>query len=199
MPTLTSIMTTTMRMTKTKKKRRKKACPSGPPLPLSPSPASTAKALTLDSFRAQEKPVLLIFTDPTCGPCNSLMPDVGKWQQELADKLTTVLVSRGSLEENRNKKKQNNLTNVVMQKDNEIADAYLTGGTPTAVLVTPDGKIGSAAAVVREKSASWSSRQSRARCRFRRLAQPRRVLLRSGSRTAGSPWAGQHRQGCTCC
>lgn len=97
----------------------------------SPAPAFTlsglyGETLTLDSFRAQEKPVLLIFTDPTCGPCNSLMPDVGKWQQDLADKLTTVLVSRGSLDENRNKKKQNNLTNVVMQQDNEIADAYLT-------------------------------------------------------------------------
>ncbi len=117
----------------------------------SPAPAFTlsglyGETLTLDSFRAQEKPVLLIFSDPGCGPCNSLMPDVGKWQQELADKLTTVVVSRGSLDENRNKKKQNNLTNVVMQKDNEIADAYLTYGTPTAVLVTPDGKIGSGAA-----------------------------------------------------
>ena len=117
----------------------------------SPAPAFTlsglhGETLTLDSFRAQEKPVLLIFSDPTCGPCNSLMPDVGKWQQELADKLTTVVVSRGSLEENRNKKKQHNLTNMVMQQDNEVADAYLTYGTPTAVLVTPDGKIGSGAA-----------------------------------------------------
>jgi thiol-disulfide isomerase/thioredoxin len=117
----------------------------------SPAPAFTlsglyGETLTLDSFRAQEKPVLLIFSDPTCGPCNSLMPDVGKWQQELTDKLTTVVVSRGSLDENRNKKKQYNLTHMVMQKDNEIADAYLTYGTPTAVLVTPDGKIGSGAA-----------------------------------------------------
>jgi len=117
----------------------------------SPAPAFTlsglyGETLTLDSFRAQEKPVLLIFSDPTCGPCNAMMSDVGKWQQEHADKLTTVVVSRGSLDENRNKKKQNNLTNVVMQKDNEVADAYLTYGTPTAVLVTPDGKIGSGAA-----------------------------------------------------
>src|SRR5215212_9126293 len=33
-----------------------------------------------------------------------------------------------------------------MQKDNEVADAYQTYGTPTAVLVRPDGTIGSAAA-----------------------------------------------------
>jgi peroxiredoxin len=33
-----------------------------------------------------------------------------------------------------------------MQKDSEVADAYVTFGTPTAVLVRPDGTIGSAAA-----------------------------------------------------
>jgi peroxiredoxin len=33
-----------------------------------------------------------------------------------------------------------------MQKDNEVADAYQTFGTPTAVLVRPDGTIGSAPA-----------------------------------------------------
>jgi thiol-disulfide isomerase/thioredoxin len=33
-----------------------------------------------------------------------------------------------------------------MQKDSEVADAYVTFGTPTAVLVKPDGTIGSAAA-----------------------------------------------------
>ena len=33
-----------------------------------------------------------------------------------------------------------------MQKDNEVADAYQTYGTPTAVMVRPDGTIGSAAA-----------------------------------------------------
>ena len=102
--------------------------------------------MTLDSLRAAEKPVLLIFTDPGCGPCNAMMGDVGKWQRDLAEKLTIAVISRGSLEDNRNKAKQHNLTHVLMQKDNEVADAYQTFGTPTAVLVRPDGTIGSAAA-----------------------------------------------------
>lgn len=104
------------------------------------------ETMTLDALQAQEKPVLLIFSDPTCGPCNAMMVDVGKWQRDLTDKLTTVVVTRGSVEENRAKKKQNNLTHVLMQKDSEVADAYLTNGTPTAVLVKPDGTIGSGAA-----------------------------------------------------
>ncbi|MFT4040213.1 MAG: redoxin domain-containing protein [Thermomicrobiales bacterium] len=120
--------------------------PFGAPAPAFTLSGLYGETLTLDSFRAQEKPVLLVFSDPTCGPCNGLMPDVGKWQHELADKLTTVVVTRGSVEDNRAKKKAHNLTNVVMQAENEIADAYMTYGTPTAVLVSADGKIASGAA-----------------------------------------------------
>lgn len=120
--------------------------PYGAPAPAFSLSGLYGETMTLDALRAQEKPVLLIFSDPGCGPCNSMMGDVGKWQRDHADKLTTVLVSRGNLEENRKKQKQHNLTHVLMQKDSEVADAYLTYGTPTAVLVKPDGTIGSAAA-----------------------------------------------------
>jgi peroxiredoxin len=120
--------------------------PYGAPAPAFTLSGLYGETMTLDALRAQEKPVLLIFSDPTCGPCNAMMADVGKWQRENADKLTTVLVTRGSLDENRKKQKQHNLTHVLMQKDSETADAYLTNGTPTAVLVKPDGTIGSAAA-----------------------------------------------------
>ncbi|MGH2613792.1 MAG: MauE/DoxX family redox-associated membrane protein, partial [Thermomicrobiales bacterium] len=120
--------------------------PFGAPAPAFSLSGLYGETMTLDALRAAEKPVLLIFSDTGCGPCNAMMKDVGKWQHELADKLTVAVVSRGSLEENRNKKKQHNLTHVLMQQDSEVADAYLTFGTPTAVLVRPDGTIGSAAA-----------------------------------------------------
>lgn len=120
--------------------------PFGAPAPAFSLSGLYGETMTLDALRAAEKPVVLIFTDPGCGPCNALMPDVGRWQRDLADKLTVVAVSRGSLDDNRAKKKQHNLTTVLMQKDNEVADEYQTYGTPTAVVVRPDGTIGSAAA-----------------------------------------------------
>jgi peroxiredoxin/uncharacterized membrane protein YphA (DoxX/SURF4 family) len=120
--------------------------PFGAPAPAFNLSGLYGETTTLDSLRAAGKPVLLIFTDPGCGPCNAMMGDVGKWQRDLSERLTIAVVSRGSLEENRNKATQNNLTHVLMQKDNEIADSYQTYGTPTAVLVRPDGTIGSAAA-----------------------------------------------------
>ncbi len=120
--------------------------PFGAPAPAFSLSGLYGETMTLDALRAAEKPVLLIFTDPTCGPCNAMMSDVGKWQHDLSDKLTVAVITRGSLEDNRNKKKQHNLSQVLMQKDNEVADAYMTYGTPTAVLVRPDGTIGSAVA-----------------------------------------------------
>jgi peroxiredoxin/uncharacterized membrane protein YphA (DoxX/SURF4 family) len=118
----------------------------GAPAPAFSLSGLYGETMTLDSLRAAEKPVLLLFTDPGCGPCNAMMGDVGKWQRDLTEKLTIAVISRGSLEDNRTKAKQHNLAQVLMQKDNEVADAYQTFGTPTAVLVRPDGTIGSAPA-----------------------------------------------------
>lgn len=116
-----------------------------------PAPAFTLTGLygetaTLDSLRARGTPVLLVFSDPTCGPCNGLMPDVGKWQRDHAGKLTVAVLSRGSVDSNKSKASEHALSNVLLQADNEIADEYRTYGTPTAVLVSTDGLIASGAA-----------------------------------------------------
>jgi thiol-disulfide isomerase/thioredoxin len=101
------------------------------------------ETLTLDALRSSDKPVMLLFTDPGCGPCNALLPEVGRWQEEHAQKLTLALVSRGEVEENKTKAQEHALTNVLLQKDWEISEAYEVRGTPSAVLVSPDGKVAS--------------------------------------------------------
>jgi peroxiredoxin len=120
--------------------------PFGAPAPAFSLSGLYGETMTLDALRAADKPVLLIFSDPSCGPCNALMPDVGKWQKDLADKLTVAVITSGSLDDNRAKKRQHNLTHVLIQQGNEVANEYQTAGTPTAVLVRPDGTIGSGAA-----------------------------------------------------
>jgi len=104
------------------------------------------ETLTLDSVRSSGKPVVLLFTDPNCGPCNALLPEIGRWQQEHQDKLTIALVSRGDPEENRAKAQEHGLQNVLLQEDWEVSEAYEVGGTPSALLLRPDSTIGSAVA-----------------------------------------------------
>ena len=49
--------------------------------------------VTRDSLLERGRPLLLLFTSPTCGPCAALMPMVTAWQREHEDVLTVVLVS----------------------------------------------------------------------------------------------------------
>ncbi len=101
------------------------------------------ETLTLDALRAPGKPVMLLFTDPNCGPCTALLPEIGRWQEEYSDKLALALVSRGTPEENRAKSQEHGLTGVLLQENWEVSEAYHVGGTPSAVFVRPDGSIGS--------------------------------------------------------
>jgi len=101
------------------------------------------ESLTLEALRAPGKPVMMLFTDPGCGPCNALLPEVGRWQQEHAYKLTLALISRGEVEENKTKAQEHALTNVLLQNDWEVSESYEVRGTPSAVLISPDGKIAS--------------------------------------------------------
>jgi peroxiredoxin/uncharacterized membrane protein YphA (DoxX/SURF4 family) len=101
------------------------------------------ETFTLEALRAPGKPVMMLFTDPGCGPCNALLPEVGRWQEEHAPKLTLSLVSRGEVEENKTKAQEHALKNVVLQKDWEVSESYQVRGTPSAVLISADGKIAS--------------------------------------------------------
>ena len=115
----------------------------GTPAPTFELPNLDGKTQTLQTLRSLGKPLVLFFTDPGCGPCTALLPDIGKWQREHAAKLQVALISRGTVEANRAKVTEPGVTNVLLQKDREIADAYKAYGTPSAVVVLQDGTIGS--------------------------------------------------------
>jgi peroxiredoxin len=101
------------------------------------------ETFTLEALLSSGKPLMMLFTDPGCGPCNALLPEVGRWQEEHAHKLTLSLVSRGEVEENKTKAQEHALSNVLVQKDWEVSDSYEVRGTPSAVLISPEGKVAS--------------------------------------------------------
>ncbi len=115
----------------------------GSPAPAFSLPGLDDEPISLEALRAEGKPVLLLFSDPNCGPCNALMPTAALWQRQYASTLRTVVISVGSLETNRTKQQEYGLTDVLLQKDREVATLYQAYGTPSAVLVRPDGTIGS--------------------------------------------------------
>jgi len=117
--------------------------PVGAPAPAFALEDLGGEEVTLDGLRARGKPVMLMFTDPSCEPCMELLPDVGRWQQQYAGKLTIALVGRGTVAENSAEASEHGVENVLLQEDWEVADAYEVDATPGAVVVSPEGIIGS--------------------------------------------------------
>jgi methylamine dehydrogenase accessory protein MauD len=122
---------------------RQEGLPVGAPAPTFRLAGLQGEERTLDDLRAPGKPAILIFSDPGCGPCTALLPEIGRWQREHAEKATIVLVSRGALDTNRAMAAEHALTEVLLQRDREVSKAYKVFGTPSAVLVHPNGAIGS--------------------------------------------------------
>jgi peroxiredoxin/uncharacterized membrane protein YphA (DoxX/SURF4 family) len=117
--------------------------PIGTPAPDFQLPDLDGTPVSLQSLRANGLPLVLLFTDPTCDSCVELMPDVAFWQEEYADDLTLVIISRGAPEVNRAKRDEHGLRSVLLQQGREISRLYDCNGTPGAVLIRADGTIGS--------------------------------------------------------
>jgi peroxiredoxin/uncharacterized membrane protein YphA (DoxX/SURF4 family) len=99
--------------------------------------------VSLSSLRSAGKPVTLVSSDPDCGPCTALLPEIGEWQRRYGDQLTIVVLSRKGIEDNRPFAAEYGLSHVLLQHDGEVAEAYRMVGTPRAVVVLPDGTVGS--------------------------------------------------------
>jgi len=99
--------------------------------------------MTLTGLRSAGRPVLLIFTDPDCGTCRSLLPDVAAWQAGYRERFTAALISRRPVLTSAGAAAHPRLTHVGVQRDREVAVAYAYAGTPSAVVVSADGRIAS--------------------------------------------------------
>ena len=117
--------------------------PIGATAPEFELPGLHGETLTLESLRASGKPVMLLFTDANCASCTAMLPEIRRWQKEHAEELTISLVSQGTVEENRAKSTEHGLRGVLMEQDWEVSEAYEVEASPSAVLVQPDGTIGS--------------------------------------------------------
>lgn len=99
--------------------------------------------VTLDDLRDRGRPVLLVFASPWCSSCVALFPNLRRWQQTLAERVTIAVISSGTVNENVSLFLEHELENVLLQEKSELIESYRIRGTPTAVLVNGDGTIGS--------------------------------------------------------
>ncbi len=111
--------------------------------------------LSLKELRGRR--VLLVFSDPECGPCNALAPQLEKFYRETgrhsrppspggeeapAPALELVMISRREPKENRAKVKEHGLTfPLVLQQHWEIPRTYAMFATPMAYFIDEAGII----------------------------------------------------------
>jgi peroxiredoxin len=103
--------------------------------------------VSLDDYRGQR--VLLVFSDPNCGPCDELAPHLVRVHQEhRSNGLAILLVGRGSKEENRSKAEQFGFQfPVVVQDKWKLSKEYGIFATPVAFLIAENGVIAKDVAV----------------------------------------------------
>jgi len=83
--------------------------------------------------------VLLVFSSPDCGPCNTLAPRLEKFHREHPD-IKVVMISKGEPKENRAHVKEHGLTfPIVLQQQWEISRRYAMFVTPIAYLIDEQG------------------------------------------------------------
>jgi peroxiredoxin len=119
--------------------------PAGAPAPVFRLPRLDGTELSLNEFLGQR--VLLVFSDPDCGPCNELAPQLEQLHRYKTD-LRVLMVSRGDPDTNRAKVVEHGLTfPVVLQRQWATSRAYGMFMTPIAYLIDERGIIGADVAV----------------------------------------------------
>jgi thiol-disulfide isomerase/thioredoxin len=116
--------------------------------PGTPAPAFTLPDLegisrSLGYVLSAKKPALFVFSNPACGPCQALLPEIAEWRRELRDTLTIALITEDSADANRTYAPVVGADLVFMQGKREVAEAYDANGTPAAVVISADGRIAS--------------------------------------------------------
>ncbi len=112
---------------------------AGTPAPDFRLPQLDGGELALAELRGQT--VLLVFSDPECGPCQALAPQLEQLQRRQPD-LKLVMISRRDEDANRKKVAELGITfPVLLQKEWEISKLYGIFATPVAYLIDATGVI----------------------------------------------------------
>lgn len=131
--------------------------PLGTEAPALELPALSGELVTLPSLRGHD--TLLLFWNPGCGFCRSMRDDLLAWEAS-ANGVTPklVIVSSGDRESTG---AEGFRSLVLLDQDNAAGTAFGAHGTPMAVLVDADGRIGSPVAAGAHEVLALAGRTNR--------------------------------------
>jgi len=115
---------------------------AGTRAPVFSLPDLQGREVSLEEYRGRG--ILLVFSDPQCGPCDELAPDLVRAHREYAqDGMSVIVVGRGKAEDNQRKAKEHGFQFPILLQDKKwkVAKEYDTLATPVAFLIGEDGTI----------------------------------------------------------
>jgi peroxiredoxin len=114
---------------------------AGTPAPTFRLPDLAGRTVALEDYRGRR--VLLVFTDPHCGPCEELAPHLVRLHRQQGDDGPALLmVARGDVEENRRKAVRYGIEfPVVLQERWKLSHQYGIFAVPVAFLIDEEGVI----------------------------------------------------------
>jgi len=104
-------------------------------------PTIDGRTVALDDYRGRR--LLIVFSDPECGPCEQLLPELAAWHERaLESGLEFVMVSRGDADENRRKSEVHGVAFPVgLQRGWRLSKEYGIFATPVGFLIDGEGVI----------------------------------------------------------
>lgn len=117
--------------------------------PLFTLPSTTGHAVSLHDLLADNRACLLTFVHPGCGGCATLLPELARWHDTITERLAITFLTPAEAMEAEKLVREYALTDVLIDEQSTVFDAYGATAVPSAVLVASDGTVASTPAAGR--------------------------------------------------
>jgi hypothetical protein len=98
------------------------------------------RSTSINRWLSTSRTHIIVFVDPLCGPCRSLLPEVAS-RQQTSGAVGVATISRGPLSENEAMAREFGLAPVAIVPDDSMARRLGINATPSAILITAEGHI----------------------------------------------------------
>ncbi len=104
-------------------------------------PSTAGRVVSLRDLLADDRACVLAFVSPGCGPCQLLLPELARWHDTVTERVALTLVAPAEATEAEKLAREHALTDVLIDEEATVMHEYGVWGTPSAVLVAPDGTV----------------------------------------------------------
>jgi peroxiredoxin len=112
-------------------------------------PSTAGRVVSLQDLLADDRDCILTFVHPGCGGCATLLPELARWHDTITERLALTLVTPAETTEAEKLARELAPTEVLIDEQSTVFDAYGATAVPSAVLVASDGTVRSAPATGR--------------------------------------------------